>query len=85
MTHPTEQDPQVIERDAALTALDMDWARRMMPAASSDEVLLVALHKGRYEVSGVAPSLREASRTWLEEHGWSRLDGIPWPPPGQLP
>jgi hypothetical protein len=73
------------ERDAALVTLDMAWARRMMPAASCDEVRLAAMHKVRYDCTTLPRELRLASGEWLREHGMSGMQGRPLLPPGQLP
>jgi hypothetical protein len=51
----------------------------------SDEVLLISLHKARYEMTTVAPVLRQESRGFLETRGYTRRGGIPWPPFGELP
>ena len=72
-------------RVALLTALDLDYARRLFPQARSDQVLLAALHKARYECLEIEPRLRHESRAWLEGHAYGRLNGLPWPPMGKLP
>ena len=68
-----------------LTELDLKAARKIFPEASSDHVLLMSLHKARYESLLVAGDLRHASRAWLEDHGYGRYTGMPWPPDGKLP
>lgn len=72
-------------RTAALATLDLDYARRVFPNASSDELLLATLHKARYECADIDAALRVESRTWLESRGFSRLNRLPWPSPGELP
>lgn len=77
-------DDWVKERDDALTALDLDWARKQAPGLRT-ESLLCGMHKARYEATRIAPELRHASRHWLEENGYHRLNSLPWPPQGELP
>ena len=74
-----------LERNAALTTLDMDFARRMLPEARSDEVRLIAMHKARYEAADIAPELRRDSRRWLEERRYARFHGLPWPAGEEFP
>lgn len=75
------------ERAAAMIMLDLKWAREQLQPGhtASDEVLLIGLHKARYENTDLRPELREASRTWLEARNFTRRGGAPWPPAGQLP
>lgn len=73
------------ERNAALRTLDMTYARYLMPDASSDEVRLLAMHKGRYECTDIEAALRSASGEWLRERGSTRMDGSPILPAGRLP
>lgn len=80
-----ELEQAMRERDAALTALDMDYARRLMPDASSDEVRLAAMHKARYETTTMARELHHASGAWLRAHGYERYGGLPLLPEGELP
>ena len=56
-------------RNKAFATLDMDYARRVMPAATDDSVRLMALHKARYDCADLAPELRHASGHWLRERG----------------
>ena len=65
------------ERNKALSDLDMDYARRMMPA-TTDRIRLVAMHKARYECVQISADLRAASRKFLESTRHSRLGGIPF-------
>ena len=67
------------QRNNALTTLDMRWARKAMPSASSDEVRLIALHKARYECTQIEPSLRHESRKFLEASKLARMNDMPWP------
>lgn len=81
----TEVEDFVRERNRALTELDMDYARRMLPDASNDEVRMIAMHKARYDCTQIANDLRHASGAWLRERGYKRLGGIPLLPEGELP
>jgi len=63
----------VRKRNEALVALDMDWARDRMPGSTTDEIRLMAMHKARYECTGIADDLRHDSRKWLQERGFQRL------------
>lgn len=73
------------ERNAALAALDMEWARQMMPTASNDHVRLTAMHKARYDCTDIADEQRHQSGDWLRQHGYGRRDGTPLMPAGELP
>jgi len=64
----------VNRRNQALSILDMDYARKMMPSAT-DEVRLIAMHKARYECVGIDATLRKASEAWLKERNYKRFDG----------
>lgn len=72
-------------RNRALANLDMEYARRMIPLASSDDVRLVALHKARYDCTQIASELRHESGAWLRKQGLSRVTGEPLLPEGELP
>lgn len=72
-------------RNKAFRELDMGFARAAFPNASSDEVLLMAMHKARYECLDMEDALRHESRAWLEERGYERFKGQPWPTDGSLP
>lgn len=71
-------DKFVSERNAALTTLDMDYGRRMMRGAT-DDVVLLAMHKARYDCIGIKEALRHQSRAWLEERGYRRIGGLAFP------
>ena len=73
------------ERNRGLAALDMEYARKMLPGASSDFMLLLAMHKARYECTDLSDDLRHESAKWLREGGWSRMTGGPLLPDGELP
>lgn len=72
-------------RNKCLRELDMEYARVVMPAASSDFVRLISMHKARYECTDIEPELRQESRAWLEERKYSRLQNLEWPAVGELP
>jgi hypothetical protein len=77
------------ERDAAFRSMDVEWARKQVRMADpyanpSDLSLTRSLHKGRYEVPAMGDMLRNESRKWLEDHGFGRLNSLPWPPEGVL-
>lgn len=74
---------EMTERDRALIALDLEYARGLMPA-TTDEVRLVAMHKARYEVASIPRELRHASGAWLRERCYGRMCG-PLLPEGELP
>ena len=73
------------ERNRALVSLDIDYARRMLPNATSDQVLLAAMHKARYECTVIASELRHSSGHWLRERGMGRMTGGDLLPEGCLP
>lgn len=75
----------IAERNLALIDLDMDYARKLMPTAGSDQIRLVALHKARYETIGIGDKFRLESGDWLRKHGYKRMTGSPVLPKGQLP
>jgi hypothetical protein len=72
-------------RNKALVDLDMDWARMMIPDASSDDVRLTSLHKTRLECLEIPDAVRLESLEWLRAGGFKRMDGLDLPPPGELP
>ena len=67
-----------VERNRALATLDMEYARREMPNASSDEVRLMAMHKARVECTDIDSSLRLASVKWLHARNLGRIGPIDW-------
>lgn len=79
---PQEMLDWLADRKLALETLDMAYARRNFPKASSDEVLLLAMHKARYECTDIAPNLRRASAKWIKARGFKRLYDLPWPKKG---
>lgn len=73
------------EKIRILEALDVAAARQHMPDASSEEVVLLALHKARYLCGHVRAELRHQSGAWLRERGYGMYMGEPLLPPGELP
>lgn len=72
-------------RDAALIALDLNWARSVMGHHASALTLLAGMHKARYNIPAIPDALRHESAAWLRAHDMTDLHGIPLLPPGQLP
>jgi hypothetical protein len=72
-------------RNEALRTLDLDYARNQMGRPASDEMLLLSLHKARYECTGIEPEYRHESARWLRERGYGRLTGTPLLDDGELP
>ena len=75
----------IAERDDAFRRLDLDWARKVLPMATSDEVRLLAMHMARYECTSLEDEYRIASGRWLKAHGHTRLGGADWLAAGALP
>lgn len=71
------------ERHRMLRTLDVAAAQAKMPGAS-DEVVLIALHKARYDCTAIEDELRHESARWLRERGYRGLTG-PLLPEGELP
>lgn len=72
------------ERDAALKALDVEWARRRFPYADT-ATLLLSLHKARYACTTIPAEYRHESGRWLRERGYHGVGSMPLLPEGQLP
>ena len=55
----------------AMKTLDIDWVRQQAADAGdtplSDDVILCALHKSRYEVEAIPKELRHESGHWLRK------------------
>lgn len=75
----------LVERNAALSTLDLEWARRTLPLAKSDHVLLASMHKARYECIDIDAELRHESCRWLRAHALGRMGGLDLLPDGELP
>ncbi len=74
----------VEERNAALTSMDLEFVRKMFPDASNF-MLVMVLHKSRYECTGIQANLRHRSREWLQARGLGRMTDTPFLPKNQLP
>lgn len=77
------------QRRRMLMTMDTTLGRALIQqghgASPTEDVILTAMHKARYEVPDIPDELRHESREWLESRGHDRLSGIPWPPKGKLP
>lgn len=73
------------QRNKALIALDLDWARTQGPNAPDDFTVLAAMHKARYDCCDIPAELRHESGNWLRARGMSRLGGLELLPEGVLP
>lgn len=73
------------ERNKILAELDVDAAAAWVPGIYPREVVLMALHKARYDCTDIATELRHASAAWLREQGCTDMRGQPILPEGQLP
>lgn len=71
-------------RDEALRTLDMDYGRSILPGVP-DEVVLLGMHKARYELQTLSREIRMESARFLREGGWVRMTGEPLLPEGELP
>lgn len=72
-------------RDQSLRTLDVNLARLISDSKSSDEAILIGLHKTRVEASSIDRALRLESVEWLRARGYKRMYGMPLPEPGELP
>jgi len=81
----SELKKYIKERNQALSTLDMVWLREHLPRGGSDEVIICAAHKCRYETTGIEPKLRHESREWLKQHGYHRMFNQAFLPDGELP
>ena len=81
----SELSVYLTERDKALSNLDMDYARKMLPYSEDDEIRLVAMHKARYSCLSIARELRHASGAWLRERNYKDAIGMDLLPEGELP
>lgn len=79
-----EIDEFVAERNKAFIEMDLNYARERCPKASVKH-LEVALHKSRYECTGIPDKYRLASRDWLIKNAHTRKDGLDFLPGDNLP
>ena len=77
----------LLERNRALERLDLAWARKRFQnyPNPSDDMLLLAMHKARYECTAIDSKLRRESGEWLTAHGFGRATSDPVLPNGELP
>lgn len=73
-----------------LVELDVPAAKLYLYSESNetfieDEVVLMAMHKARAELTHLDPKLRLESIEWLRARMWTLRGGRPLPPPGALP
>lgn len=75
------------ERNKALSNMDLAWARKnvLTEPQYSDAVLIIGMHKARYECVQIVAELRHISGAWLRENGYKRLYGLDLLPEGELP
>ena len=60
------------QRNAMLTSMDMEAARKSCPESAMDgATLLVAMHKARVICVEMDPVLRKQSLAWLRERGYN--------------
>ena len=81
---PDDLQEYLLERNAAFRNLDLNWAAKQIGGDVSHEVLLIALHKARYECTAIESHYRHESAAWLRQHGYSRMVGH-FLPEGELP
>ena len=88
-TEPDSIETYNLERNKALTELDMEWMASFMVASGVDnpdpEAILLAAHRARYHILGIGEEHRHASAKWLRDNGYTDLHGMPLLPEGQLP
>lgn len=81
----TDLEKHLKARNKAFATTDLEWARKMLPQASSDKVVEIGFHKARYGCTVVADELRLASRDWLEERNYGPLFDRTFPKNRTLP
>jgi hypothetical protein len=64
----TRFDKYRIKRNEALINLDIAWAKLQAPHLD-ERILLVGLHKARYDCTAIENKLRHESGEWLRENG----------------
>lgn len=67
----------VRERDVAMETDDIFWAAKMLPDASSPNVVEIAFHKARMQTLSVSENKRRESLKWLADRGLNDLMGAP--------
>lgn len=64
------------ERDAALEAGDIDWARQWAKKNTpliSDRAIVAGFHKVRAAHAGLSPESRAESLQWLKDNGYKEM------------
>lgn len=74
----SNEDPDLAERVRIAVEMDITAASKLMGCADP-EVVEMALHKARIEMTKVPMPLREESLAWLRERGLTRRGGFPLP------
>jgi len=74
-TAQKELDEFLANRNKGLIELDLKWARKASSKPLTDNVLLAAMHKARYECTDIADKLRLESRDWLIKQSINRFVG----------
>lgn len=79
------------ERDRILIDLDVDGFRDQLTSGGhpeakdiDDKILVISLHKARYEATSISDNARHRSAIWLRTNGYGRIGG-PLLPKGELP
>lgn len=67
----------IAERDRAFANDDLSWAAKMLPDASSPQVVEAAFHKARHQCLAAPEEKRIESRDWLADRDLSDLLGRP--------
>jgi hypothetical protein len=84
MNMPNNLEKFLARRNRALADLDLEYAKEVT-GSDNEEILLMALHKARYECVQLDDDLRNFSALWLRQHGYKRDDGSDLLPHGELP
>lgn len=80
----TELESFIEKRNKVLTNLDIQGAREI-GVGGCDQVVIIAMHKARYECTQITPELRHASGEWLRANKYRRANGQKLLNEGELP
>ena len=69
---------------AALEKMDLSYFKERNPHVDED-VMIIGLHKCRYDCTLISKNARLESAEWLRAKGYQGMYGIPLVPAGQLP
>jgi hypothetical protein len=73
------------ERHRVIMELDTEaFAKTIGHEGLDPTILLIAMHKVRYEMTTIPDEKRHESRAWLEARYLNRMGGKSWPPAGVL-